>query len=401
VDTAIRIDGHLFKGAIELDPHARDWEHHGHAVNPDYEQVRLHVFFDPGPDRFYTRTLNHREVAQLHLDLTEYPDLDPIPQRPAEAHLGRCSYVFKEVSETVVDEILRAAARFRLERKARRLRRTQEIHGPDQALFEGMAEALGYRRNAFPLRVVSQRAPLSELRRLGSQEEIDAVLFGVAGFLEGDHHVESPHPDTTDYQRQLWSHWWRRREGFRPTDRNALPWRTTGTRPQNHPQRRLGALGRLVAAWESFSQHALKMPLDRAAIDTLLTGLSHPYWEHHYTLRAPSRRRLALIGTSRAHDALINQILPLRFNEETEATWSHYRSLPALQTNEKLKRAVLRLFGDHPRKHAFQKKAYQQQALLQIYDDFCLADASDCEACPFPEQLWRMTEAAANDERAP
>jgi hypothetical protein len=27
-----------------------------------------------------------------------------------------------------------------------------------------------------------------------------------------------------------------------------------------------------------------------------------------------------------------------------------------------------------------------QQGLLQIYEDFCLQDNSDCAQCPFPEQ---------------
>ena len=31
--------------------------------------------------------------------------------------------------------------------------------------------------------------------------------------------------------------------------------------------------------------------------------------------------------------------------------------------------------------------AGEQQALLQIYRDFCLEDASECADCPFPEQL--------------
>jgi hypothetical protein len=30
-----------------------------------------------------------------------------------------------------------------------------------------------------------------------------------------------------------------------------------------------------------------------------------------------------------------------------------------------------------------------QQGLLQVYEDFCLRDASDCARCRFPEQLAR------------
>ena len=55
--------------------------------------------------------------------------------------------------------------------------------------------------------------------------------------------------------------------------------------------------------------------------------------------------------------------------------------------NQKVRRATLRLFGQHPQADKLNKFLYQQQALLQIYDDFCLVDGSECEDCPFPEQL--------------
>ncbi len=391
IDTAVRLGDELLRGAIELDPEARDWERHGHAENRDYENVILHVFFDAGPGRFFTRTPAHREVTQLRIDLADHPNLDPSPDRPADAHLGRCAYVFKELSDDLIEEILLAATRFRLEQKARRLHRTEKVHGKDQALFQGMAEALGYRRNAFPLRVLSQQAPIGELTKLSAPMEIDALLFGLAGFLEAPHHVESDREETTRYQRDLWSAWWRQREGWRRADPTHLPWKTVGVRPQNHPQRRLAALSQLVAAWKPFARIVLEDDLNPRAIESFLTQLSHPYWDRHYTLKAPARKPLALIGPSRARDILINQILPLRNHRESEASWECYRRLGASQSNEKLRRAALRLFGDDPRHQRFQRKAYHQQALLQIYDDFCLRDASGCEDCPFPEQLWRMT----------
>ena len=93
---------------------------------------------------------------------------------------------------------------------------------------------------------------------------------------------------------------------------------------------------------------------------------------------------------------MANQILPLRFQDDPQATWSTYQSLSASQSNEKIKRATIRLFGEHPRQRVFLKKAYHQQALLQIYDDFCLEDDSGCVHCPFPEQLWKMNDATSD-----
>jgi hypothetical protein len=37
------------------------------------------------------------------------------------------------------------------------------------------------------------------------------------------------------------------------------------------------------------------------------------------------------------------------------------------------------------------KTVAHQQGLLQIYEDFCLQDNSDCAHCPFPEQMQKWT----------
>ena len=66
-------------------------------------------------------------------------------------------------------------------------------------------------------------------------------------------------------------------------------------------------------------------------------------------------------------------------------------SLPARLTNRRLETAAARLFGGNPRRREFTKTVAYQQALLQIYEDFCLQDNSDCAHCPFPEQIakWK------------
>ncbi len=391
VDAAVRIGSTLHRGAIELDPEDRDWERHGHHENRDYESVVLHVFFERGCERFFTRTLQHREVPQLKLNLDD-SDLEPLDYLPADAHLGRCSYAFKDLADDKIHRILKAAAQYRLERKSQRLARTTEIHGEDQALLQGMAEALGYQHNTFPLRVLSQRAPLSKLRALHSALDVDALLFGLAGFLEGDRHVESKSAVTTTYQRELWSRWWHQRDGGSAPSSGRLPWKTSAVRPQNHPQRRLGALTHLAASWKPFRELALGPSFAGAELEKFLKSLSHPYWDHHYTLKAATAKPLALIGASRARDAVVNQILPLRLPRDPQDTWTQLQKIPALQSNEKVRRAATRLFGEHPRQENFLQKAYHQQALLQIYDDFCLFDASGCEDCPFPEQLKKMAE---------
>jgi hypothetical protein len=86
-----------------------------------------------------------------------------------------------------------------------------------------------------------------------------------------------------------------------------------------------------------------------------------------------------------------NVVFPVAIRVSADR-WGDYTRLGGVDTNQKLRRAALRLFGnDRERQKLFTRYYHQQQGLLQIHDDFCLEDASDCRDCPFPEQLmqWR------------
>jgi hypothetical protein len=141
--------------------------------------------------------------------------------------------------------VLEGAAQFRAQRKARRLARLREAHGEDEALYQGLAETLGYKANKLPFALLSQRAPVRTLRRTG---EVDALLFGVAGFLKPEDFPDAE-ADTKAYLRGLWERWWALRGEW---ERLAVPgklWSLGGQRPVNHPQRRVAALAAMVRQW--------------------------------------------------------------------------------------------------------------------------------------------------------
>jgi len=127
-------------------------------------------------------------------------------------------------------------------------------------------------------------------------------------------------------------------------------------------------------------------------VNNLLKDVRHPFWEHHYTFRCePSRIPRRLIGKDRLRDILGNVIFPGAIRLEP-ACWSEYAGLGRVDSNQKLRRATLRLFGNNARRQKlFTRYYHQQQGLLQIFEDFCLEDASDCGDCRFPKQLtqWR------------
>ncbi len=99
---------------------------------------------------------------------------------------------------------------------------------------------------------------------------------------------------------------------------------------------------------------------------------------------------MALIGESRVAEILANVFYPFAFSEGRDV-WNEYSKLPARLSNRRLATGATRLFADDPRRVQFLRTVAHQQGLLQIYEDFCLQDNSDCAQCPFPEQMRKWT----------
>lgn len=380
-EAAVSFDGaEPVRGCIELDPDARDWERHGHATNPDYEDVVLHVFTERGAADFFTRTARHRNIPQVLLDVrrltAELPN--PLP----EAKPGRCVGPLRQLPEEKVREVLLGAAQFRLRRKAAALATLAELHGPDEALFQALAATLGYKNNKLPFTLLAQRLPLRTL--LKSKAAADALLFGVAGFLPQSDLGEFDTPTRT-YLRGLWERWWPRRAEFERLTIARELWKLSGQRPMNHPQRRLAALAQIVRHWPKI--RALRERCEPGEIHEFFAELRDEYWEHHFTVSSKSTgARMALVGETRVVEMLANVFFPLAIAAD-DTRWIGFKNLPAALTNRRVEIAATRLFSDSPHRRELLKTAAIQQGLLQIYEDFCMRDASDCERCRFPEQL--------------
>ncbi len=384
-DAVVRCNGNApARGSIEFDLTDRNWETHEHATNPAFEETVLHVFVHASERAFFTRTVSHRNVPQVRVDLATLPE--SFSANVPLAQPGRCQAPLKDEAAPRVLGILEAAAQFRLQRKAKRLRKIIEAHDRETALFQEIAGALGYKQNKLPFTLLAQRLPLKLLH--ARAKETEALLFGVAGFLQTPDLAAFPE-DTRSHLRTLWDCWWKSADEMRRLVLLPDAWELSGARPLNHPQRRLAALAVLVQEWPAFLKSLGNG--DAAAIRAFFVSLRHPFWNHHYTLAsAATPAPMALIGDSRAADILANVIFPL-FAAEGREVWPDYALLPAQLSNRRLETGAARLFADDPRRADFLRTVARQQGLLQIYEDFCLPDNSDCAHCPFPEQMqkWR------------
>ncbi len=388
-DAAIRVGGsEPVRGCIEIDLLDRSWETHGHAINPAFETTVLHVFVERSDRDFFTRTKSNRSVTQVCIDPTTLQEA--FTANVPLARPGRCQAPLKDLPEERVSSVLDAAAQFRLRQKANRIRNKINTHGRDETLFQEIASALGYKENKLPFTLLAQRLPLRLLRE--NVRTCEALLFGGAGFLQTSD-LDVYKKSAREYVRQLWDGWWPHRDELQRFILPANTWRLSSTRPLNHPQRRLAALAILARDWSRLQRASGKSSV--AAANDLFQALEHPFWNFHYTLTAAaSPKKMALIGESRVADILANVLFPFWVAHDTKAStpssarlWEEYAKLPAQLSNRRLETAATRLFGNDSRRQGFLKTVAHQQGLLQIYEDFCMQDNSDCAQCPFPEQM--------------
>ena len=386
---AVEVDGVVKNGPVELDPVAADWENHGHAADPAFREVVLHVVFREDVRRCFTRTCEHREVPQVVVSQHQLADaLNRPPREVAIAHPGRCVHPLKGLSGAALNDFLDEAARHRAAVKAARWSRIEDAHGRDAALFQSTAETLGYGGNALAMRLLAQRVPLAALR--AHPEAAEALLFGVAGFLSPALHESSP-PDTREYLGGLWEQWWHNRGTFEVAVERRITWRLHGQRPANHPHRRIAALAALVAVWPQYRRVALARPFKVKPVLDFLGALKHPFWSRRHTLTSvETAQGLALFGRTQGLELVANHLVPLALREEG-ISFRDYHKLRHSAPNQKVKRCAIRLFGSMKLAQPWLRRVAHHQAMLQIYHDFCLEDFSNCDNCPFPEQLsqWK------------
>jgi len=341
----------VLTGDIEFDPCVSDWEAHGHATNPDFENVILHVFLRRSRNFYFTKTNGFRHVPQVCL----YSQ--PIPREmPKKETLSSLP-----IPLTHAIPLLEDAAMRRMRRKTDLLQRRISIQGSDQALFQSLATAMGYKRNALPFTLLAQRATLRRIRESNGE----ALLFGLARFLEGERfHMYSR--DTRKMVRPLWNDWWKLRSGLERWIFPSSFWRKGAQHPANHPHRRLAALYLSAQNWKPLRQSFESASSQQ--LKNFLLGLHHPYWDYHARLDGtPLRAATALIGSSRTVDILANIYYPWQATKGNK-NWNDYLHLPSGQISTMVKHSAIQLVGEEYAGKLLRRTVWQQ-GLLELFEN--------------------------------
>lgn len=178
----LRIGGREVSGDVEIHFRTTDWAAHGHAANPAYDNVVLHVVLFP--PHFPESAARRRDGSSLptlvllpllHRDLEEYAADDALETLTARDEWRRFQELANRPSETVVAD-LRRFAQTRWARKVAYMRSRIDALGFDAAAHHSALEVLGYRRNRVPMLNAATRWPLGEWSRGGIAADVYRYL---------------------------------------------------------------------------------------------------------------------------------------------------------------------------------------------------------------------------------
>ena len=199
--------------------------------------------------------------------------------------------------------------------------------------------------------------------------QVEALLFGQAGLLEGDHDEDYPAMMQKEYKFL--------QQKYKLEPISAHLWKFMRMRPANFPTVRIAQFAALVnSSMHLFSKITEINTIKE--IQPLLQISASKYWDTHYRFgeqAAPAKKHL---GKDSIHNIIINTIAPIKFLY-AHSQGSAAMQQEALQLLEEVpaeRNNIISLWEETGWKAA---NAAQTQSLLQLYNNYC--SAKRCLEC--------------------
>lgn len=372
LDARVQIGSTLWAGHIEIHVHTKDWVHHGHSKDPKYQNVILHVvMFNDTELNMPTLELNGKIQQRL---ITEYHDLQQAQSWIAceRTPLRLDSFSLYQFKNRLILE--------RFERKLDLIRTDLEDTQNDweECHYRNLLRVFGLKVNADGFNMLGQALPFKILRKHSdSILQVEALLFGVAGFLE---------TPADAYQQNLQSEFLflKAKHGLKTIPTSI--WNFATLRPPNFPSLRIAQLASLVATNKISFAEVTKIQSHNKAVKYFKTTAS-PYWDDRYHFKnTTEKNKKKDIGLGTLELLCINHTIPMAY------AFGWFNGDFALK-----ERAIEWLENMKPERNQIISKwfnlgyaidsAFDSQALIQLKNEYC--NHKKCLSCAIGSSILR------------
>lgn len=303
LEAKIKIGDTLWVGNVELHLKGQDWQKHKHDQQKEYSNIILHVLYEPlvGSERLPDVPTIILKPFIADLTLMRYTRLaenkDTIP----------CASFFAMQSSLSIKQAADAMLYERLQRKQISIEAMLENQGNDweNVLFQLVARYLGASVNKEPFQQLANLLPISLLgKHVHNPLQVEALIFGQAGFLEEQYQDEYPAQLRKEYL------YLKRLYGLAPMDKSLFKF--LRLRPSGFPTVRLAHLAAMMVGEIKLFSALLEAKTVSAAY-SLFEATLNDYWKTHYQFDKFSPQARTKLGISTKRILLINAIAPILF----------------------------------------------------------------------------------------
>ncbi len=376
-EARIKIDGLLWVGNVEIHLKSSDWYRHHHDMDSAYNNVILHVVLEEDMDIVLS---DERLLPCLELTIPDYY-LQRYQNLMSSQSWIPCQIDIPKLNNFFVNHWLDRMLLERLERKADEIKKLyhQNANSWEETFYQLLARYFGMKVNSDPFEQLARSIPLKILaKQKNSLLQLEAILFGQAGFLEEDF------PDDTYYvslQREY--HFLKSKFELKPIEKRR--WKFMRLHPVNFPTVRIAQLASLIYQSQSlFSKMTQIKQIGEFYL--LLQSRASLYWDNHYRFGEKVDLKKKVLGKSTIDTLIINAIVPILFVYGREIGDSQYvdRSLFFLEKLNAEQNSIIKSWKESG---VIVKSAYHSQSLLQLKSEYC--DKYKCLECELGNRIIR------------
>ena len=369
-EARIRIANTLWVGNVEIHVSSSDWLLHQHQYDPAYSNVILHVVFE---DDLKTKNgnLEHLPTVELkgRIDQSKFLQWKRLNKNTTWLP---CEKLIANVPPIVVSQMITRSAIDRLERKVEDVEIVlSKLNGHwDSALMQTLIIALGSKVNKESFRSFASLLPYEFIRKNERENlKLQALLFGIAGFLEGELKDE--------YPRKLKEEFTFLKRKYEFTIMNVTNWKFMRMRPSNFPTIRIAQLAQLFSNWSAFSK-CLFYGQDILEVNSYFIEEINPYWQSHFRFDKRSTFKTKKMGISMLNNILINGVVPFLYAYGKQHDELRFQD-SALAILEHLKPETNNILREWKSRGIEAKSALESQGLIELKNNYC--SSKKCLSC--------------------
>ncbi|MFN4235402.1 MAG: DUF2851 family protein [Bacteroidia bacterium] len=356
----IKIGDTLWAGNIEIHVKTSDFIKHQHSTDKNYDNLILHVVYE-------------NDLPELKFNYPVFELKNYIPEKIISIYnqflIAKtwipCENNLKQVNEINYSNWIQRLAIERLERKSHEveLLLTQFNNDWQQVLFIQLAKAFGFKVNALPFELWAKSLPYQLLlKHRNNPLQIDALIFGQAGFLDDDFNNDSYfNLLKTEYN------FLKNKYALTPIDKHL--WKFLRLRPRNFPTIRLAQLSEIIKTQNNLFSAFIDALSTKEIMKIFKVNVSE-YWQTHFLFSQTSEKLNKPLGEKSAEILIINAIVPVLF------AYSNFTA------KEELKEKALSILENlNPEKNSIienwnklgirSNSAIDTQGLLELKNEYC------------------------------